>query len=392
MARTSRMAIPHDLLKSICLAILLITLTAGLWPFNFFPRNKVTWLPDRDGVHFYGQGMIMGSDLNQERQKSLFDNRSITLAFRLRPALETSSAPSILTLYDGKTPDILAVRQWRSHMVIWSRTDETAARKRGKPYQEMGFRGALLKDQDVLITVTSGAEGSAFYLNGQPGKTYPRHRLLAAEPSGKVRLILGNSPTGESYWTGDIAGLAIYDRTLTPDEVFRDYQSWLQNDSSAIKQEPGLIGLYPFYERNGGMIHNVVNPDETLTIPETFKPVRRKLLVPPWPDFQWNWSFVQDMTVNLLGFIPAGFFFAALLLRATRQKRLTVYVITAILGAGLSLFIELTQAWLPTRDSSLTDMVCNAAGTILGIAIYHVLQFRREFRGGPGGEFRGQYN
>jgi glycopeptide antibiotics resistance protein len=140
------------------------------------------------------------------------------------------------------------------------------------------------------------------------------------------------------------------------------------------------------------MIHNVVNPDETLTIPETFKPVRRKLLVPPWPDFQWNWSFVQDMTVNLLGFIPAGFFFAALLLRATRQKRLTVYVITAILGAGLSLFIELTQAWLPTRDSSLTDMVCNAAGTILGIAIYHVLQFRREFRGGAGGEFRGQYN
>ncbi len=370
------MAVPHYLLKSICLAILFITLVAGLWPFNFFPKNKVAWLPDRDGVHFYGQGMIIGSDLNQERQKSLFDSKSITLEFRLRPALEPGNAPNILTLYDGKILDIFAVRQWRSHMVIWSRADDPAARKRGRPYQEMGFRGVLVKDKDVFLTVVSGTKGSAFYLNGQLGKTYPRHRLLAADASGNARLILGNSPTGESCWTGEIGGLAIYNRTLTPDEVFRHYQAWLRQDSFAIKQEPGLIGLYPFYERNGGMIHNVVSPDETLTIPEIFKPVRRKLLAPPWPGFRLNWSFVQDVTVNLLGFIPAGFFFTALLLRGTRQKSPTVYVITAIFSTGLSLFIELTQAWLPTRDSSLTDVACNAAGTIIGIAIYQLIRDR----------------
>ena len=30
-------------LGGICLAILIIILIAGLWPFNFFPENKVTW-------------------------------------------------------------------------------------------------------------------------------------------------------------------------------------------------------------------------------------------------------------------------------------------------------------------------------------------------------------
>ena len=37
-------------LKALCLAVLLSILVAGLWPFNFFPENRVEWLPDRDGV------------------------------------------------------------------------------------------------------------------------------------------------------------------------------------------------------------------------------------------------------------------------------------------------------------------------------------------------------
>ena len=361
---------------AVCIATLLIFVVAGFWPFNFFPRNKVEWLQDQNGVHFYGQGMIVSSDIRRKQQASIFHNRSITLALWLRPLLETSNAPNILTLYDGKTPDIFAVRQWRTHLVIWSRTDDPAARKRGNPYQEIGLHNALLKDQDAFITITSGAEGSAIYLNGQLARTYPRRRLLAANMSGNARLILGNSPTGESYWNGNLMGLAIYNRTLTPDEIARDYQSWLQNDSFSIKQASGLIGLYPFYERKGEMIHNVANPDETWTIPEIFKPVQRKFLSLPGPDFRWNWSFVQDVTINLLGFIPFGFFFSAFLIKTTNLRRGVSYLIVAMVGVGLSLSIELIQAWLPTRDSSLIDVICNSAGTILGIVIFQ--SFRRE--------------
>ena len=358
---------------AICLIVLLAILIAGLWPFNFFPENKVAWLTDRDGVRFYGQGIIAGPELDRNRQRSLFQNKSITIEIWLRPSLETSNAPSILTLYDGKSPDIFAFRQWRSHLVIWSRADDTAARKRGRPYQEMGFHDALIKDADVFIAVTSDASGSALFVNGRLVKPYPRRPLLAAAISGDVRLILGNSPSGESYWTGDIMGLAIYNRVLTPDEVARDHQSWLQNDSFSMKQQSGLVGLYPFYERKGEMIRNVINPDEMLTIPDTFKPVHRKILIPFLQDLRSNLSFSQDVAVNILGFIPAGFFFSLFLLKKTRRNKLTVYVIAALLGTGLSLFIELSQAWLPTRDSSLADVFCNAAGMILGITIYQVL-------------------
>lgn len=358
----------------ISLAVLLAILVAGLWPFNFFPKNEVAWLTDRDGVRFHGQGIISGPLLDQEKWQAQFKDRAITVEIRVRPETETASAPGIVTLFDGKMPEVFAIRQWRSHLVAWSRPDDPADRKRGMPFQEIGHREAFPKDREVLIAIASDRSGSALYMNGNLVRSYPRRSLLAADITGDPHLILGNSPGGESQWTGDITGLAVYSRALTPDEVSRDFQLWMQNDAFSIKQQGGLVALYPFYERKGEMIRNVANPDEALTMPETFKPIQRKILLSHWHEIRWNVSLFQDVSVNILGFIPAGFFFAAYLLRDKKRNKPAVYLTVALLGAGLSLLIELTQAWLPTRDSSLIDVACNATGTILGILLYHALR------------------
>ncbi|OPY15861.1 MAG: VanZ like family protein [Syntrophus sp. PtaB.Bin138] len=201
--------------------------------------------------------------------------------------------------------------------------------------------------------------------------SYPRRSLLAADLAGDPLLILGNSSDGESQWTGDITGLAIYSRVLKPDEVFGDFQFWMRNDTFSIKRQAGLVALYPFYERMGEMIRNVANPDEELTMPETFRPVQRKMLFPPWREFRWNLSLFQDVSVNILGFIPAGFFFSAFLLKTGRGDRRRAYVTAALLCAGLSLFIEVSQAWIPARDSSMADVACNIAGALPGIGLFH---------------------
>jgi hypothetical protein len=192
-----------------------------------------------------------------------------------------------------------------------------------------------------------------------------------------VRLILGNSPSEESYWTGDMMELALFNRPLTPDEVLQDYQSWMSNDSFSIRQESGLISLYPFYERKGETINNVVNPDDMLIIPEVFKPLQRVILAVPGSDFRWNSSFTQDVIINLIGFIPFGFFFAAFLLKLMEGRRLPAYLITVFLGIAVSLLIEISQAYLPTRDSSLVDVAMNSAGTILGVVIFSWLSINR---------------
>ena len=37
-----------------CIFVCVGLLLAGLWPLDFFPKNAVRWLPNQDGLDFYG--------------------------------------------------------------------------------------------------------------------------------------------------------------------------------------------------------------------------------------------------------------------------------------------------------------------------------------------------
>ncbi len=402
-------------LWAICLAILFILLVAGLWPFNFHAVNKVTWLKSQNGVHFYGQGIIVGSDIRNQGQTSPFPEKSITLEIWLRPLLETTNLPHILTLHDGKSPELFVVGQWKSHLVIRSRREDQVARTGDKAYREIGLQNGLLKNQDTFITITSGAGGTAVYVNGKRIQSYSNYNMLADVSEKPLRFILGNSSTGESFWVGHLMGLACYNRVLSPAQVLTSHRIW--TGKTPVSPDEGCLGMYLFAERKGGTIRNEVASNDPLDIPEVFKPVQRRVLASLREGFRWNVSYLQDIAVNVIGFIPFGFFLSAWLPKNTLRRRLFIisatgksdhrnqvhsfpespapwersfnFVAVVILGVGLSLAIEVSQAYLPTRDSSLTDVAMNAIGTILGAAIYQAaLSYRAGSRPEPGNLFR----
>ena len=347
---------------------MIIIIVAGLWPFNFFAKNKVAWLQNRNGVHFHGQGQIVSA--GPIGDKNAFNpEQAVSLEIRLRPLTDiTNGVPGIVTFYDGSSPDYIQIGQWKSHLEIWSRADNPMKRKKGKLFQEIGLRDALIKDRDILITLTSGKAGTNIYLDGNLTRSYPKRQLIVAEAKNPIGLILGNSSSGQSYWNGYLFGLAIYSRTLAQKEVLRNCLAWQKDDLSALKALEGLAHLYALSERKGSNISDLASPGQQLIIPHYFKPVRRIILMSLPEDFHLNWSTISDIGLNVLGFIPVGFFFALYLKKRTHLNNCTIYILIVLTGFGLSLFIELTQAFLPTRCSEISDVICNTLGTILGVA------------------------
>jgi len=359
------------LLGGICLTILVIVLIAGLWPFNFFPKNKVVWLQDKNGVYFSGQGMILSPDPLNDPQQSLLNKKSITIEILIHPTEEPpDNINRILSICDGEDSEITFLGQWKKDLIIQSRIKKPVG---NILHSEIGADDALGKDQDYFLSITSGTEGTAIYINGQLARSYPRHRLLGSINSKIIGFILGNSPVGKNSWKGQIMRLAIYNRTFTADQIVKHYQSYLENNFITHPEKEGCIGLYLFNEKQGTTVQDYSNLNNHLTIPVLFRPVKKIILDPPWHDFRWNKSFVQDTIVNLLGFIPLGFFFTAFLLKASNWKKKIIYISVAPTGFAISLAIELSQIYLPSRYSELDDVICNSVGTVLGILILHLI-------------------
>ena len=80
-----------------------------------------------------------------------------------------------------------------------------------------------------------------------------------------------------------------------------------------------------------------------------------------------------DMINNVVLFLPLGFCLAWLLQRR-QHTGLFATAAPLLVGAGLSLAVELLQLFLPTRTSTPIDVLTNSLGTLLGLLIVYCIR------------------
>jgi VanZ family protein len=250
----------------------------------------------------------------------------------------------------------LTIEQWGSFLMLHGYfRDSTSADTSASIW--MGDLGGI--ERPAFVTVASGPEGTVLYLDGKP-RTPLIHKSLVPE-SYTGSLLLGHSPSGGPAWTGNIFGLAFYDRALTPSEVEAHHQIWL---NGKMEQLESARGLYTFDEGSGDVVHNrAATPAPDFFIPRRFEPFRLNLLQFPHP---FKKSDVEDTIVNIVGFIPFGILLTLYLRDVKGFSKGKALLLSVILGAITSLFIELAQVLLPTRDSSALDLINNVVGTLAG--------------------------
>jgi len=90
------------------------------------------------------------------------------------------------------------------------------------------------------------------------------------------------------------------------------------------------------------------------------------LLMHNW-DPRWNRFTFRDAAVNVVLYIPLGM--AAHLIFRKWHVPGAGYWMPVLLGAALSASIEMTQVFVPTRNTSLNDLMNNVIGTVAGVVL-----------------------
>lgn len=344
----------------VCASVVIGIVIACLWPFHS-PRNEVFWLKQGDGVRFgrYATILSRGAIMPSSRPAP----SCWTLEIWLRPG-EAYQSGTILAFYNAQQPHGFLLRQWNADLVLerelWNKelSDETS---------EVRVEDLFLRPGSVFLTITSDSQGTNLYVDGNLYRTARGLRLSADDLSGQ--LVVANSPVDNDSWSGELRGLALYSGELAESEILRYCATWTQAGRPDLSQGEGLVALYLFNDASGNVIHNQVLSGANLYVPERYLEVHQAFLKRPWDEYRPSSDYWKDVLINVVGFAPLGFFLYGYLSLALRVRHAAL--ITVFIGGVLSFTVETLQAFLPTRDSGMTDIITNTLGAAAGVALCH---------------------
>ena len=281
----------------------------------------MTWVADRNAVRF-------GKHATAFSTAPLFSESvgSCSIEMSLRPSFSDGSG-TFLGFYDSSGVLGLSLHQSLTDLRVDSEI------RRGKP-AKMYLGDVFRAGKAVLLTVVSGPSGTTVYVNGALVRQVSEFRS-SSPCSG--RFVVGDSPKTQDTWEGELDGLAIYRDQLTPEQALLNYRSW--RNSGRPDESIGAIpaALYLFDERDGRLIRDHRKSGVNLSIPERYRVVRETLYESPWSAFQPTMGWVNDVLVNVIGFMPFGFTLSALLWCTGWKKS---GLITVLGGLLVSLTIE----------------------------------------------------
>lgn len=348
-------------LRATLVLLLAGLLVAGLYPFNFFPMNQVSWLHSR-GIRFGGYGEVRGqwnfAPATSPGSSEELDGMTIELWVTCRE--DGPKISDLVSVYQSPDREPFAIEQSSSDLVI---AGVVRSQQGQQIFRHMTIDGSLHAGARRFITIATHGSGTVLYLEGEPQKSYPGLELESQNLEGTV--LLGQTPSGHQDWRGDIHGLAVYSRVLNPEEVASDYSAFRQGDLTELQARAPQFAIYLIDEGSGSLIRNRGNLWGDLIIPRRLSALNPTVLaIPTRRDF----TDVSDVSLNILGFIPLGGLLT-LYWKVKGWKNAKAVVLSLALGLTVSLAIELLQVYLPSRDSSLLDVVNNTLGTGLGAGL-----------------------
>jgi hypothetical protein len=251
------------------------------------------------------------------------------------------------------------IGQWKDSLVFKLR-----AAGKARPIH-FETEGVLKKEEKGRIAIIFNGEKLLLYHNGEIKNERKTGPLSFANWDGSYPLVVGSEANGKFPWEGNIYSIKIFDRALLPGEIER-----LSLPGSS--QRDADIPLIDYSFDTGGSVIKDGGKGEpaNLVIPKRFKPYKRAFLEKPF-SVKEIWRNIWDIVINVFGFVPLGFLLSGYLNRRHWSTKGAMFL-SVMCGFIISMTIEILQAFLPTRSSSMIDIMANTFGAAIGFFVYKV--------------------
>ena len=367
------------LLIALLLTALAGVLFFGLKPKNYDFSNNVKSIETQPGLRFgkYGIAYTKIFDTGLTRQLESLQGFTVLVNFQPKPDFKDGFG-LMLVLHDGDDDEQLIIGQWQSHIIAMNGDDYAHKTKLPRiSFDADKISNSDLRPSGLALILASDNQGTRVHVNGKLVKE--KAKTFLRVPHGKgTRLILGNSPYGKASWQGDLYHLAFYAGTFSEEDLAL---MSIGDPAKTRAKNPGradALIAYDFKEIEKGRVADTSHSGIDLQIPPRLKPIKKNVLAWPWQDVKVDKGFFLDVALNLIGFIPLGFLLSLFLLRLSSLPAKQALWLPVLACFLISLGIEIAQAWLPSRSSSMLDVVMNTAGSMTGamVSFTHFVRYR----------------
>jgi VanZ family protein len=343
--------------------ILAAMIFAGLYPFNFFQPNRVQWLSNEPGLYFDGVGIAF---TEKAASISLKKAASIELLLKERRDSKNWGPREIFSFYDGAVSPSLLVGQWNGRIFIYSRFEKNES---DKWYRIFRIQGRFPREKDHLVTVTFDEFEKAIYIDGRLENKQNVVLKSKSDIAFSGRFMLGNSPILKNGWYGEIKGLAIYNRILSPEEIAMHSRAVFKKGMRALPETSGCLALYPFDEGKGKTVRSILGDVRPFTIPERLNARGHLELRLPHNNMRSKRFNISDIIRNIIFFVPFGALLSAVILRKYSIGNAATFLIVILAGGLFSFVIEGLQLFLPSRWPGIADILSNMIGSGFGMGL-----------------------
>ncbi|HLV33196.1 MAG TPA: VanZ family protein [Chitinispirillaceae bacterium] len=340
-----------ELFYPVFLMMILLILFVGLFPFNFREKNQACINTSKQLICFKKPSFALISPIPEKLVQIL--NKPFTVQIRLKTfSLATRNVPHIFSIFNNNS-DFFTIGQWKSGVLFQFNDIKTGYKNK------FGYKDAFKSEEPVMLTLCCSRNETVLFKNDKIVHRWNKPIVInnLSEAQG---IILGNSSDGTGSWNGQIYEITFYDRFLSQNDITNHYQfqSSYQTNDSLFDDKTDKIFTVSFDKSSSAI----------LSIPQIFRPPVLSSFTPPWVDFRFNHSYISDVIVNLLGFIPFGALLCYLLFIRMNSCVKSVAV-SGLICAFISFTIEFLQIYLPFRSSQLSDLILNTLGGLIGSVV-----------------------